>query len=46
MKKKIVKVIFPKPLSLGKRKWGTETLLAVIPKILSLKILKMQKISF
>jgi mannose-6-phosphate isomerase-like protein (cupin superfamily) len=43
MKKKIVKVIFPTPLNLGKRKWGTETLLAVIPKILSLKILKIKK---
>jgi mannose-6-phosphate isomerase-like protein (cupin superfamily) len=41
--KKFTKVLFPKSINLGKRNWGTEDLLVVIPKILSLKILKIQK---
>ena len=43
MKKKIVKVIFTKPINMGKRSWGTENLLVVIPKVLTLKILKIKK---
>ena len=41
--KKHVNVIFPKQKSLGPRKWGNETVLALIPKILSLKLLKIKK---
>lgn len=37
------KVIFPKSFSPGKRPWGKETVLAVIPKVLSLKLLKIKK---
>jgi mannose-6-phosphate isomerase-like protein (cupin superfamily) len=36
-------VLFPKVKNLGKRDWGNELLLVLIPKILSLKILKMKK---
>ncbi len=45
MKKKISpkKVLFPNKRNLGHRNWGSETLLVLIPKILSLKILKMKK---
>jgi len=38
-----VSVIFPKKKNLGKRKWGKEILLALVPKILSFKLLKMKK---
>ena len=41
MKKKIA--IFPKKKSVGKRTWGTEILGALIPKKISLKILKIKK---
>ena len=41
--KKIKKIIFPKKKNMGKREWGTETLLTLIPKKLSLKILKIKK---
>ena len=43
MKKKHTNVIFPKIKSVGKRNWGEEKLLALIPKILSLKLLKLKK---
>lgn len=36
-------VLFPRRKSLGKRNWGEETLLALIPRVLSLKILKIKK---
>ena len=42
-KKKFIKVLFPKPISAGKRSWGRETILVIIPKILSLKILNIKK---
>lgn len=42
-KKKFIKVLFPKPISAGKRSWGRENILVIIPKILSLKILNIQK---
>lgn len=42
MKKKI-KVKFPKPVNLGKRNWGIEKLLVLIPKVLSLKLLEIKK---
>ena len=41
--KKIKKNIFPQKKNMGKREWGTETLLTLIPKKLSLKILKIKK---
>ena len=41
MKKKIA--IFPKKKLVGKRIWGTEVLGALIPKKISLKILKIKK---
>ena len=34
MKKKHINVIFPKKINLGKRNWGNEILLSIIPKIL------------
>lgn len=40
MKKKIV---FPKIKSAGKRPWGKEEILAIIPKKISLKLLKIKK---
>ncbi len=43
MTKKHVNVIFPKPKTVGKRNWGEEKLLAIIPKTLSLKKLKLKK---
>ena len=43
MKQKIVKVKFPRKKVLGKRAWGQEILLALIPKVLSLKLLKIKK---
>ena len=45
MKNKISskRVLFPNKRNLGHRNWGSETLLVLIPKILSLKILKMKK---
>lgn len=39
--KKFVK--FVKPKDMGKREWGTEKLLVLIPKILSMKMLTMKK---
>jgi mannose-6-phosphate isomerase-like protein (cupin superfamily) len=41
-KRKII-ALFPKIKDLGKRDWGNELLLVLIPKILSLKILKIKK---
>lgn len=35
--------IFPKPKSVGKRPWGEEILISLIPKKISLKILKIKK---
>ena len=43
IKKKSVKVIFPKTKNIGKRDWGKETLIALIPKKISLKILSIKK---
>ncbi len=45
MKKKFLKktVLFPKPKSVGKRDWGSEILLALIPKLLTLKMLILKK---
>ena len=43
IKKKHVGVIFPKEKRVGKRIWGEERLLTLIPKILSLKKLKIKK---
>tara|TARA_X000000950_G_scaffold282343_1_gene380981 strand:- start:1628 stop:2089 length:462 start_codon:yes stop_codon:yes gene_type:complete len=37
------KVVFSKPKDVGNRLWGKETLLVMIPKILSLKMLTMKK---
>ena len=37
------KVIFPKKKQLGRRLWGQEVLLTLIPKVLTLKILKIKK---
>ena len=42
-KLKINKVFFPRSIEVGKRKWGKEILLVLIPKILSLKKLKIKK---
>tara|TARA_Y100000389_G_scaffold166012_1_gene170461 strand:- start:21561 stop:21995 length:435 start_codon:yes stop_codon:yes gene_type:complete len=42
-RKNKVSVIFPKKKNLGKRKWGKEILLALVPKVLSFKLLKMKK---
>ncbi len=39
-KLKINKVFFPSSIEVGKRNWGKEILLVLIPKILSLKKLK------
>ena len=36
-------VIFPKKVNVGKRDWGKEVLCALIPKKISLKILKIKK---
>tara|TARA_B100000886_G_scaffold238110_1_gene166849 strand:- start:315 stop:743 length:429 start_codon:yes stop_codon:yes gene_type:complete len=41
--KKIVSPIFPKTKKVGKRDWGEELLLALIPKKISLKLLKIKK---
>ena len=43
MKKKIIKINFPKKKNLGYRTWGTETLLVLISKKISLKILFIRK---
>ena len=43
MKKKHVNILLPRSKNLGKRVWGEEKLLVLIPKILSLKILKIKK---
>ena len=37
------KVIFPKKKKIGKRNWGNEILVALIPNKISLKILEMKK---
>ena len=37
------KIIFPKKKNLGKRDWGKEELLVLIPKILTLKKLFIKK---
>ena len=42
-KKLIIKKIFPKSKSVGKRPWGKEILLALIPKKISLKLLIIKK---
>jgi mannose-6-phosphate isomerase-like protein (cupin superfamily) len=43
MKKKIIKIIFPKKKDLGYRAWGKEKLLVLISKKLSLKLLFIKK---
>ena len=43
MKKKKNKVIFPRSTIIGPRNWGSEKLLVIIPKVLSLKLLQMKK---
>ena len=43
MKEKFSKVKFPKKKNLGKRNWGSEDLLVLISKVLSLKLLKIKK---
>jgi len=43
MKNNQNKVLFPKTQDLGKRNWGKELLLVLIPKVLSLKMLKIRK---
>ena len=45
MKKKKLDLnkIFPKKINLGKRNWGSENLLVLIPKVLSLKKIKIKK---
>ena len=43
MKKKKFKNIFPKAVSVGKRDWGKEDLLVLIPKVLSFKLLMLKK---
>ena len=43
MVKKNSKVIFPRIKNMGKRDWGKEDLLVLIPNILSLKLLKLKK---
>lgn len=41
--KKNKKVIFPKKIKIGKRDWGSEDLVALISKKISLKLLKIKK---
>ena len=41
--KKNVETIFPKAKLIGKRNWGKEELLVLIPKVLSLKLLVIKK---
>lgn len=43
MKKKKICAIFPKSRQIGKRSWGKEILLALIPKKISLKLIKIKK---
>ena len=43
MKKFLQKYIFPKTKSVGKRNWGTEDLLVLIPNLLTLKRIKLKK---
>jgi len=43
MKKKYTKVSFPKSINVGKRDWGIEKLLVLIPRKLTLKILFIKK---
>ena len=38
-----LKKIFPKKINLGKRNWGSENLLVLIPKVLSLKKILIKK---
>tara|TARA_B100001057_G_scaffold501082_1_gene620339 strand:+ start:6278 stop:6706 length:429 start_codon:yes stop_codon:yes gene_type:complete len=40
---KIISPLFPKIKKIGKRNWGEELLLALIPKKISLKLLKLKK---
>ena len=42
-KKKHISVFFPKKKKVGKRNWGEEILLSLIPSVLSLKLLKIKK---
>jgi len=42
-KKEHVSIIFPKQEILGKRDWGEEKIVALIPEVLSLKTLKIKK---
>jgi mannose-6-phosphate isomerase-like protein (cupin superfamily) len=43
MKKKNIKVCFPKSINMGKRDWGIEKLLVLIPRKLTLKFLFIKK---
>jgi len=43
MKKKYVPIIFPKTQNAGKRNWGIEKILVIIPRVLSLKELIIKK---
>ena len=43
MKRKKICAIFPKSREVGKRSWGKEILLALIPKKISLKLIKIKK---
>ena len=43
MKRKKISAIFPKSREVGKRSWGKEILLALIPKKISLKLIKIKK---
>lgn len=43
MKKKQLNISFPRSKIIGKRLWGKEILLALIPKMLSLKLLSIKK---
>ena len=43
MKKKHINIKFPKRKIVGKRPWGKEILLSLIPKVLSLKLLEIKK---
>ena len=43
MKKKHVNIIFPKKVNIGKRNWGSEYLLTLIPGVLSLKKIFIKK---
>ena len=43
MKKKHINIIFPKKINVGKRSWGSEEMLALIPRVLSLKKIFIKK---